>query len=36
VARLRLVPERAGEFPFLCDVFCGDGHEGMSGLLVVT
>jgi cytochrome c oxidase subunit II len=36
VARLRLVPERAGNFPFLCDVFCGDGHEGMSGILVVT
>ena len=28
-------PDRAGSFDFLCDVFCGDGHEGMSGRLVV-
>ncbi|MBI4887649.1 MAG: cupredoxin domain-containing protein [Acidobacteria bacterium] len=25
----------AGEFPFLCTEFCGDGHEGMKGVLVV-
>jgi cytochrome c oxidase subunit 2 len=35
VARLRLVPERAGTYDFLCDIFCGDGHEGMSGKLHV-
>jgi cytochrome c oxidase subunit 2 len=29
-------PGKAGSFIFLCDVFCGDGHEGMSGKLVVT
>jgi|GEM_PF-2613425 len=23
-------------FAFLCDVFCGDGHEGMNGHLVVS
>ena len=28
-------PDRAGSFDFLCDVFCGDGHERMSGRLVV-
>ncbi len=28
-------PDRAGRFDFLCDVFCGDGHEGMNGHLVV-
>jgi cytochrome c oxidase subunit 2 len=33
--RLRLVPERVGTFPFHCDVFCGDGHEDMSGEIVV-
>ena len=26
---------QVGRFDFLCDVFCGDGHEGMSGRLVV-
>jgi cytochrome c oxidase subunit 2 len=25
----------AGRYDFLCDVFCGDGHEGMNGHLVV-
>jgi cytochrome c oxidase subunit 2 len=35
VARVPWQPDRAGRFDFLCDVFCGDGHEGMSGHLVV-
>ena len=35
VTRLRLVPDKAGTFTFLCDVFCGDGHETMHGTLVV-
>jgi cytochrome c oxidase subunit 2 len=35
VARVPWTPDRAGRFDFLCDVFCGDGHEGMSGHLVV-
>ncbi|MGE5094118.1 MAG: cupredoxin domain-containing protein [Betaproteobacteria bacterium] len=34
--RVRLVPDKAGTFTFLCDVFCGDGHESMHGTLVVT
>jgi cytochrome c oxidase subunit 2 len=34
--RLRITPERTGEFVFLCDVFCGSGHEEMSGTLIVT
>jgi cytochrome c oxidase subunit 2 len=33
--RLRLRPERAGRFTFLCDNFCGAGHEEMNGTLVV-
>ena len=33
--RVRLVPDRAGSFAFLCDVFCGDGHEDMDGTLVI-
>ena len=35
VARLHLVPDTVGTFDFLCDIFCGDGHEGMSGHLTV-
>jgi cytochrome c oxidase subunit 2 len=33
--RLTLLPTRAGSFPFLCDIFCGDGHEDMEGTLIV-
>lgn len=36
VMRLAVTPGRAGTFTFLCDVFCGDGHESMSGKIVVT
>jgi cytochrome c oxidase subunit 2 len=36
VMRLPLTPDKAGTFTFLCDVFCGDGHESMSGTLVVA
>lgn len=35
VARVRLVPERAGRFFFTCDVFCGSGHDEMEGEIVV-
>ena len=30
------VPDRTGRFIFLCDNFCGEHHDGMSGMLVVT
>jgi cytochrome c oxidase subunit 2 len=33
---VRLTPDKAGSFAFLCDVFCGTGHEDMSGMLVVS
>jgi len=36
VSRLRLVPDKTGTFVFLCDIFCGDGHEGMSGQIHVV
>ncbi len=36
VSRLRMVPDKTGTFVFLCDVFCGDGHEGMSGQIHVV
>ena len=35
VTRIRFTPDKAGEFVFFCDVFCGDGHEEMSGTLIV-
>jgi len=36
VTRLRLTPDKTGTFVFLCDVFCGTGHEEMNGKLVVV
>jgi cytochrome c oxidase subunit II len=33
--KIRFVPDKAGKFNFLCDVFCGEGHEDMSGTLTV-
>lgn len=36
VARVRLVPQQVGTFEYLCDIFCGDGHEGMSGKIHVV
>jgi cytochrome c oxidase subunit 2 len=35
VARVRLVPDKVGTFTYLCDIFCGDGHEQMSGTIRV-
>ena len=32
---LAMTPNKAGEFVFLCDVFCGSGHETMEGTLRV-
>ncbi|HEY1418303.1 MAG TPA: cupredoxin domain-containing protein, partial [Myxococcaceae bacterium] len=29
-ARVEVTAEKAGRFPFACDVFCGDGHEDMT------
>lgn len=34
--QLPFTAPRAGRYDFLCDIFCGDGHEGMSGHLIVT
>jgi cytochrome c oxidase subunit 2 len=35
VSKLRVVPDKEGTFIFLCDIFCGSGHETMNGTLVV-
>lgn len=34
--RLRFLPTKSGTFVFLCDIFCGEGHENMTGKLVVV
>ena len=36
LARLKITPDKSGSFTFLCDVFCGTGHEDMAGTLVVS
>lgn len=33
---LTFTPDRAGRFAFLCDNFCGEGHDRMTGMVVVT
>ena len=35
VTRVRFTPERVGEYDFVCDNFCGAGHEEMHGRIVV-
>lgn len=32
---IEFTPDKAGTFPFKCSVFCGFGHGGMKGTLVV-
>jgi cytochrome c oxidase subunit 2 len=36
VSRVSFTPDKTGRFSFTCDVFCGSGHEDMTGTLVVT
>lgn len=36
LATVRLVPDKVGTFTFLCDVFCGSGHETMHGTITVV
>ncbi len=33
---LTFTPRRAGKFIFLCDNFCGEGHDKMAGTLTVV
>src|SRR3989338_4131269 len=33
--RTSFVADKKGSFPLFCDVFCGDGHGGMRGTLLV-
>lgn len=36
VTRVRIVPDKTGTFAFLCDIFCGAGHENMNGTITVV
>ena len=36
VTELKFTPTKAGDLKFYCDVFCGDGHDGMEGKFKVT
>jgi cytochrome c oxidase subunit 2 len=36
VTRLELQPVKPGDIEFVCDNFCGDGHEEMHGKFVVS
>ena len=35
ITRVRLTPDKAGVYDFLCDNFCGSGHEEMDGKITV-
>lgn len=35
VTRVRIVAPKAGTYEFHCDLFCGEGHEGMTGKIIV-
>jgi len=35
ITRVRFTPDRVGEHSFVCDNFCGEGHEDMHGRIVV-
>ena len=36
VTRVSFTVDKPGVYEFLCDNFCGDGHEEMNGRMVVT
>ncbi len=33
---LNLTPRKPGRFHYVCDNFCGEGHDKMSGILIVS
>ncbi len=36
ITRVELQPKEPGVIDFLCDNFCGDGHETMNGRFIVS
>ncbi len=35
VTRLAFTPEKPGTFEYICDIFCGEGHEDMGGVIKI-
>lgn len=35
ITKVHVLFEKAGQYAFLCDNFCGSGHENMSGKIIV-
>jgi cytochrome c oxidase subunit 2 len=35
VTQVRITAPKPGTYEFHCDIFCGDGHEGMTGKIIV-
>jgi cytochrome c oxidase subunit 2 len=33
--QVHITAPKAGTYEFHCDLFCGDGHEGMTGKIIV-
>lgn len=33
--RVVIPTDKTGSYPFLCDIFCGEGHEDMSGVIII-
>lgn len=33
--QVRITAPKAGTYEFHCDLFCGEGHEGMTGKIIV-
>ena len=36
VTRISFTPDKVGTFEYLCDIFCGEGHEDVTGRIIVT
>jgi cytochrome c oxidase subunit II len=35
VTRVAFTPDKPGTFDYICDIFCGEGHEDMGGVIKV-
>ena len=35
MTRVKFTPDREGTFTYLCDIFCGTGHEQLEGRFIV-
>jgi cytochrome c oxidase subunit 2 len=35
ITKVSIVPDKIGSFPFHCDYYCGEGHEDMTGMIII-